>query len=97
MNDTEIAESLWLMPQRATSDIAVGNDDDVVHPSELLPADIKFRAISTVEDDEVSNFRVNKDTVNLIKENFAQFYATFWRSLTIFCVHSIFFFLYHSS
>ncbi|VDK42984.1 unnamed protein product [Anisakis simplex] len=30
LNDSEIAESLWLMPCRDTTDVAVGNDDDIV-------------------------------------------------------------------
>lgn len=30
LSDSEIAESLWLMPSRDTTDVAVGNDEDTV-------------------------------------------------------------------
>lgn len=37
LNDSEIAESLWLMPSKDTTDVAVGNEEDVVEPSQLVP------------------------------------------------------------
>ncbi|OZC07090.1 hypothetical protein X798_05895, partial [Onchocerca flexuosa] len=38
INDTEIAESLWLIPSRNRKDVAVGNDDDVIEELEITSA-----------------------------------------------------------
>uniref|UniRef100_A0A0R3RU07 ANK_REP_REGION domain-containing protein n=1 Tax=Elaeophora elaphi TaxID=1147741 RepID=A0A0R3RU07_9BILA len=63
IDDTEIAESLWLIPPRDRKDVAVGNEDDVIEALEIPST--PDGDIHSAPDDDISSA---PDEVKLQKE-----------------------------
>ncbi|VDD97030.1 unnamed protein product [Enterobius vermicularis] len=68
LSDSEIAESLWLMPSKDTVETAVGNDDDYAIEMSNTDEDCKENHIEDASSDTAANNGEDEDVISITEE-----------------------------